>query len=60
MSKPPLTSYPEYFQRYISQVKENDLKEAFKNQMPAAEAFLQTIDEEFRCGWCIASGSINF
>jgi hypothetical protein len=46
MSKPPLTSYPEYFQRYVSQVKEDDLKEAFKNQMPAAEAFLQTIDEE--------------
>jgi len=47
MAKPSPTSYPEYFQRYISQVKEDDLKEAFKNQMPAAEAFLQTIDEEF-------------
>jgi len=47
MSKPPVTSYPEYFQRYISQVKEDSLKEAFKNQMPAAEAFLQTIGEEF-------------
>ncbi|MDQ2864527.1 MAG: DinB family protein, partial [Bacteroidota bacterium] len=47
MAKPLATSYPEHFQVYISQVKEDDLKEAFKNQMPAAEAFLQTIDEEF-------------
>lgn len=46
MAKPPVTSYPEYFHGYISQVKEDELKEAFKNQMPAAEAFLQTIDEE--------------
>lgn len=46
MTKPPPATYPEYFQRYIDQVKEDNLQAAFKNQMPAAEAFLQTIDEE--------------
>ncbi|MGH2647382.1 MAG: DinB family protein [Ginsengibacter sp.] len=47
MTKPAITSYPEYFQRYINQVKEEDLKMAFKNQMPAAEIFLRNISEEF-------------
>jgi DinB superfamily len=41
------TIHPVYFQRYINQVKENDLQDAFRNQMPALEAFLQTITEEF-------------
>jgi len=45
--KPSTTTYPEYFQRYINQVKEDDLKLAFKNQMPAAEIFFQSISEEF-------------
>ena len=47
MTKPSPTTYPEYFQRYINQVKEDDLKLAFKNQMPAAEIFFQSISEEF-------------
>jgi DinB superfamily len=47
MTKPPATTYPEYFQRYIDQVKEDDLKIAFKNQMPSAEIFFQSISEEF-------------
>ena len=46
MNKPSTTTYPEYFQRYINQVKEDDLKMAFKNQMPAAEIFFQSITEE--------------
>ncbi|HSQ44136.1 MAG TPA: DinB family protein [Ginsengibacter sp.] len=45
--KPPTTTYPVYFQRYINQVKEDDLKLAFKNQMPAAEIFFQSISKEF-------------
>lgn len=45
--KPSTTTYPEYFQRYINQVKEDDLKLAFKNQMPAAEIFFQSVSEEF-------------
>jgi exoribonuclease II len=47
MNRPSPTTYPEYFQRYIKQVKEDDLKLAFKNQMPAAEIFFQSINEEF-------------
>jgi hypothetical protein len=46
MMKPSPTTYPEYFQRYIDQVKEDDLKRAFKNQMPAAEIFFKSISEE--------------
>lgn len=46
MNKPSTTTYPEYFQLYINQVKEDDLKMAFKNQMPAAEIFFQSISEE--------------
>lgn len=47
MPKPSTSTYPEYFQKYINQVKEDDLKIAFKNQMPAAEIFFQSISEEF-------------
>ena len=46
MPKQSTTTYPEYFQRYINQVKEDDLKIAFKNQMPATEIFFQSISEE--------------
>lgn len=46
MTKPSATTYPEYFQQYINQVKEDDLKLAFKNQMPAAEIFFQSVSEE--------------
>ena len=47
MNRPSPTTYPEYFQRYINQVKEDNLKLAFKNQMPAAEIFFRSISEEF-------------
>jgi hypothetical protein len=47
MMKPSTQTYPEYFQKYIDEVKEDTLKAAFKSQMPAAEAFLQTITEDF-------------
>lgn len=43
----PATIYPEFFQRYLDEVKEDNLTMAFENQMPAAEAFFQTITEEF-------------
>lgn len=45
--KSPNTAHPENFQRYINQVKEEELSDALKNQLPALEAFLQTITEEF-------------
>ena len=38
--------YPPNFQRYVDAVKEEDLSAAFKNQMPAAEIFFQSIHEE--------------
>jgi hypothetical protein len=40
-------NYPSNFQRYVDEVTEDNLKSAFKNQMPAAEIFFQTISEEF-------------
>ena len=39
-------TYPSTMQGYIDEVKENDLKTAFKNQMPAAEIFFESISEE--------------
>jgi hypothetical protein len=46
MPKPKTADYPEYFGRYINQVSEEDLSEAFKNQFPKLEVFLTEIDEE--------------
>jgi DinB superfamily len=46
MPKPSNETFPGYFQRYIGQVKEDDLKVALKNQMPAAELFFKSISEE--------------
>ena len=46
MPKPKTADYPEYFGRYINQVSEEDLSEAFKNQFPKLEIFLTGIDEE--------------
>src|ERR1700709_911377 len=40
-------NYPSNFQRYVDEVKEDNLKAAFKNQMPAAQIFFQSIPEEF-------------
>lgn len=39
-------NYPENFQRYVDEVKEDNLKAALQNQTPAAEIFLQSIGEE--------------
>lgn len=39
-------TYPPNFQGYIDAVKEDDLNKALTNQMPAAEVFFQSIDEE--------------
>jgi hypothetical protein len=46
MPKPIATDYPEYFGRYINQVTEDGLKEAFKNQWQKILEFLQSITEE--------------
>ena len=55
MSKPVQGTYPSYFENYISQVKENDLKEAFKNQQEIVNNFFDGISEE-RSGYAYAPG----
>jgi hypothetical protein len=45
MSKPIAGDYPEYFGKYINQVAEEDLAEAFKSQFPKLDIFLRSIDE---------------
>lgn len=45
MSKPLTTDYPAYFGQYISQVNEDDLNEAFENQLPKLQELLQFINE---------------
>jgi len=45
MAKPLTTDYPEYFGKYIGQVAEEDITEAFKNQYPKIDSFLHSIDE---------------
>jgi DinB superfamily len=46
ITKSQAGTYPANFQRYVDAVKEVDLRSAFKNQMPAAEIFFQSISEE--------------
>ncbi len=46
MSKPSPTNYPVYFQRYIDQVPDENLEQAFKNQADAIKNFLPSISEE--------------
>jgi hypothetical protein len=46
MVKPSPTTYPNYFQRYIDQVPENNLPEAFNNQTAGIAGFLNSISEE--------------
>ena len=46
MPKPSPTSYPGYFQKYIDQVPEQDLHEAFANQDRVMQHFLASINEE--------------
>jgi hypothetical protein len=46
MARPQSNDYPEYFGKYISQVPEDNLTEAFKLQFPKIEGLLRSIDEE--------------
>lgn len=46
MPRPSAADHPEYFGKYINQVKEDDLMEAFKNQYPKIESLLHSIDEK--------------
>ncbi len=46
MPKPEATDYPGYFNRYIIQVPEDDLNEAFINQSLMLPEFLGSISEQ--------------
>ncbi len=46
MPKPVTGSYPPYFENYISQVTEDDLQKAFKNQEEIVNYFFDSITEE--------------
>lgn len=46
MAKPSPSSYYSFFDRYISQVPEEDLATAFINQNATTESFLKSISEE--------------
>ena len=45
MARPIPGTYPEYYQRYIDQVEENDLTTALENQLPRIREFLSGITE---------------
>lgn len=45
MPRPNFSRMPEYFQRYVNQVPENDLMEAMKKQTPVFIKFLENIPE---------------
>jgi hypothetical protein len=55
MSKPSPTSYPGYFQRYIDQVPETELMQAFQQQTAGIEVFLSSISEE-KAGYAYDTG----
>jgi uncharacterized damage-inducible protein DinB len=46
MSKPSPTSHPEYFQKYIDQVPEDDILTGFANQSVVVKSLLESISEE--------------
>ena len=43
MSKPDLSRVPDFFHKYINQVKEDDLMTAFNNQSASMFSFLSSI-----------------
>jgi len=46
MPRPTIDDYAVYFDRYISQVSEDDLEQAIKNQSQILPGFLHSISEE--------------
>lgn len=55
MAKPTPGDYPVYFQRYIDQVREDDLMTAFHDQAPKIGNFLSSLNEE-RSSYAYAEG----
>jgi uncharacterized damage-inducible protein DinB len=46
MQKPSPSTYLAYFERYVNRVPEQDLFEAFTNQLPIIQSFLSSIPTE--------------
>lgn len=55
MPRPATANYPEYFGNYINQVMEEDVLEAFENQLPVVEKFMSAVNEE-RSNYSYAPG----
>jgi len=55
MSRPDLNRVPEFYHNYISQVPENDLMTAFKNQTPVFVNFLNSIPAD-KINYAYAAG----
>lgn len=55
MPKPTQGTYPVFFDTYIGQVKENELKAAFLKQQEVVDNFFQQISEE-KSGYAYAPG----
>jgi len=55
MSRPDLNRAPEFYHNYISQVPENDLMTAFKNQTPVFVNFLNSIPAD-KINYAYAAG----
>jgi uncharacterized damage-inducible protein DinB len=55
MPKPNVSDYPDFFRKYVDQVAEEDLNEAFQNQQKKIAAFLQSVDE-VKAGYAYAPG----
>ncbi|MDE3212066.1 MAG: DinB family protein [Bacteroidota bacterium] len=45
MHKPPTEQYPDYFQKYVQYVKDEELAQAFDRQLPEAHSFFNSIGE---------------
>ena len=55
MPKPAKGTYPAYYETYISQVNEDTIKAAFKNQLATVNNFFDGISEE-KAGYAYAPG----
>ncbi len=55
MPKPNGSDYPDFFKKYVDQVDEENLNQAFHNQQKKIAAFLQSVSED-KAGYAYAPG----
>ena len=55
MPKPTVSEYPDFFKKYVDQVDEEDLSQAFHNQQKKIATFLQCVNED-KAGYAYAPG----